>query len=182
MLPKKTAIEIANCEIKPSRRVEKMEILLKSDSRISESMKEISVADIDFEDDTPEEIELDALQSKFECVKVTVRVKIHRSSDAETVRTGKQKQEIVVADQKSTAKVTLWEDRIGSLTEGQLYCLQGFVVKEFGGEKYLSMGSESKIEAIPDIEFVKISNTEKTIQDVAIMAVAQLNCYKACLR
>ena len=36
--------------------------------------------------------------------------------------------------------------------------------------------------AIPDIEFVKISNTEKTIQDVAIMAVAQLNCYKACLR
>ena len=27
----------------------------------------------------------------------------------------------------------------------------------------------------------KVSNSEKTIQDAAIMAVAQLNCYKACL-
>ena len=41
------------------------------------------------------------------------------------------------------------------------------------------MDGEWKIEAIPDIEFLKTSNTEKTIQGVAFMAVAQLNCYKA---
>ena len=144
MPPKKTAIEIANCEIKSSRRGDQMEILLKSDSRIGESTKEIKVADIDFEGDTQDEIELDALQSKFKYAKVTVRVKIHRASDAETVRTGKQKQEVVVADLTSTGKDTLWEDQIGSLTEGLSYCLQGFVVKEFGGEKYLSMDGESK--------------------------------------
>jgi len=32
------------------------------------------------------------------------------------------------------------------------------------------------------VEALEISNTEKTIKDVAIMAVAQLNCYRACLR
>ena len=71
ILPKKQAIEIENCEIKPSRRGEKLEILLKADSRISESPKKVEVADIDFEDETPEEIELDALEGKFEYAKVT---------------------------------------------------------------------------------------------------------------
>ena len=47
--------------------------------------------------------------------------------------------------------------------------------------KYISFGGESKVTQIKDIEFVKICNTEKTITDVAIMAVAQLECYKACL-
>ena len=182
MMPKKQAIEIENCEIKPSRRGEKMEILLKSDSRINEIKKKIEVADIDFEDDTPEEIQLDSLQSKFEYVKVTVRVKIHRVTEAETVRTGKRKQEVVVADKKSTAKVTLWEDQIGSLKQGESYCLEVFFVKEFGGEKYLSVGSESKIVSIENVEVLEISNTDKTIKDVAIMAVAQMNCYRACLR
>ena len=54
-----------------------MEILLKSDSWISESKRKIEVPDTDFEDDTPEEIQLGALQSKFDYAKVTVRVKIH---------------------------------------------------------------------------------------------------------
>ena len=182
MLPKKQAIEIENCEIKPSRRGEKLEILLKADSRISESPKKIEVADIDFEDETPEEIELDALEGKFEYAKVTVGVKIHRVSEPDIVRTGKKKQEVLVADKKSTAKVTLWEDQVGSLTEGVSYCLQSFVVKEFGGEKYLSMGVESKIIPIADMEVLKISSTEKTLKDVTIVSVPQNDCYRACLR
>ena len=85
-----------------------MEILLKSDSKINASDKKIDVPDIDFEDDTPEEIALDALQSKYE---VTVNVKVQKLSDPETVRTGKEKQDISVADQSSTVKVILWENK-----------------------------------------------------------------------
>ena len=94
-------------------------------------------------------------------------------NDTETVRTGKQKQEIPVADQSTTAKVTLWKEQAGSLKEGISYQLEGV--------KYLSFGGESKITPIDDIECVKICDNEKTIIDVAIMAVAQLECYKACL-
>ena len=53
---------------------------IKYDSRINESDK-IEVADVDFEDSTPDEIALDALQSKYVFAKVTV--KVHRSSDPE---------------------------------------------------------------------------------------------------
>ena len=134
------------------------------------------------EDNTPEEIALDALQSKYVFAKVTVNVKVQKSSDPETVRTGKEKQDISVADQSSTAKVTLWEEQVGPLHEGASYRLESFVVKEWGGVKYLSMGGESKILPIEEIQFVKISNDEKTIKDVQIMAVPQLACYKACLR
>jgi hypothetical protein len=65
MLSKKKAIEIKHCEIKPSRRGEKMEILLKSSSKINESEKKIDVPDVDFENDNPDEITLDALQLKM---------------------------------------------------------------------------------------------------------------------
>ncbi len=54
-----------------------MEILLKSDSKINPSDKKINVPDIDFEEDTPKEIVLDALQSKYDWAKVTVNVKVH---------------------------------------------------------------------------------------------------------
>ena len=62
-----------------------MEILLKCDSSINKSQKEIEVACIDFEDNSPEEITLDALQSKFTFAKVTVSVKVHKASDPEMV-------------------------------------------------------------------------------------------------
>ena len=91
MLTKNRAIEINNCEFKPSRRGDKMEILLKSDSKINASVKKIDVPDIDFEDDTPEAIALDTLHSKYVFAKVTVNVKVHKSSDPEMVRTGKKK-------------------------------------------------------------------------------------------
>ena len=149
------------------------------DSEINVSDKKIDVPDIDFEDDIPEEIVLDALQSKYVFAKVTVNVKVYKSSDPETVRTGKEKQEVSVADQSSTGKVTLLEEQVEHVREGASYRLESFVVREWGGVKYLG---QSKIVPIDDIDFVKISNDEKTIKDVQIMAVPQLACYKACLR
>jgi len=55
-----------------------------------------------------------------------VWVKIYQVTEAETVRTGKKKQEVKVADQKSTAKVTLWEDHIGSLLAASQSYKTGF--------------------------------------------------------
>ena len=125
---------------------------------------------------------LETLQAKYVFAKVTVNVKVHKLNDPESVRTGKQKQEVLVADHSTTAKVTLWEEQIGYLREGASYRLECFVVRESGGAKYLSMGGESKVSLIDDIEFVKVSNDEKKMKDVKIMAVAELDCYKGCLR
>ena len=63
--------------------------------------------------------------------------------------------------------------------EGLCYYLESFIVKEFGG---LSMGGESKIIPIADMEVLEIFNTEKTLKDVTIVSVPQNVCYRACLR
>ena len=78
LMAKKKAIAKKNCEIKQSRRGDKMEILLKTDTSVGETAKKIEVSDMDFEDDTPEVIKLDDLQSKYVFAKVTVNVKLKK--------------------------------------------------------------------------------------------------------
>ena len=67
----------------------------------------------------------------------------------------------------TTLQVTLWEEQVGILHDqtssdsvgGQVgilhdhtsYKMENFVVREFGGTKYLSMGSESKVIPIEEI-------------------------------
>ena len=75
------------------------------------------------------------LQSKYVFAKVTVSVKVKKLADPEIVRTGKQKQEVHVADHNSTTEVILWEEDIGKLHEQSSYRLENFVVKEWGGTK-----------------------------------------------
>jgi hypothetical protein len=62
---------------------------------------------VDFKDDNPDEIRLDALQSKYVFAKVTVSVKVQKLADPEIVRTGQQKQEVHVADHSSTTSYSL---------------------------------------------------------------------------
>ena len=50
--------------------------MLKATTSISETPKKIEVSDVDFEDNSPEEIKLDVLQSKYIFAKVSVAVKI----------------------------------------------------------------------------------------------------------
>ena len=88
------------------------------------------------------EIELAGLQLKHVYARVSVNLRVQKLADLETVRTGKQKQHVYVADHSSTAKVTLWEEQVGILHDQTSYKLENIVVREFGGTKYLSMGSE----------------------------------------
>ena len=65
MMVKKRPVEIQNCEIKPSLRGDKMEILLKSNSAVEESTRSIDVPEVDFEDEVPEEIEVSKIKEKY---------------------------------------------------------------------------------------------------------------------
>lgn len=151
MMSKKIPIQIQNCEIKPSRRGEKMEILLKFHSSIKETTETFDVSDVEYLDGTPKTITLDELQSKHGYAKVTVDVKVQKSCDPETVRTGKVKQEVYIADSTSTARATLWEEHVGILHEETSNRLENFVVRQWGDTKYLGMGNDSKIVKIDDI-------------------------------
>lgn len=111
-----------------------------------------------------------------------MNVKVQKAAKTETVSTGKQKQDVFIADHSSTATVTLWEEQIGSLQEQVSYTLENFTVREWGGAKYLSMDKESKVVQIADIEDVKVLEDDQMIQDARVVGVSQLDNYKACLR
>ena len=84
--------------------------------------------------------------------------------------TGKQKQDVIIADHSSTAKLILWEEQIGSLQEYASYRLENLVVREWGGAKYLSMAKDTKKFQIDDIADVKtVEDDHKTIQDVHVV-------------
>lgn len=55
--------------------------------------------------------------------------------------TGKRKQDVFIADHNSTAKVTPWEEQIGSLQEQASHTLETFVM-DWGATEYLSMTKE----------------------------------------
>lgn len=109
-------------------------------------------------------------------------VKIKKKAEPEIVKTGKQKQDVFIADHSSTAKVTLWEEHIGSLQEHMSHKLENFIVWEWGGAKYLSVEKDSKLISIDDIEDAKMVDDDMMIQDAQVIAVSQLDSHKACLR
>ena len=91
------------------------------------------MTEMEFDDETPEAVILDGLQSKYVFARITVNVEVNKEADAETVRTGKQNQEVCVADHSSTVKITLWEEDVGILQEQSSYRRENFVVGEWGG-------------------------------------------------
>ena len=53
--------------------------------------------------------------------------------------TGKRKQDITVADASGTAKVTIWEENNGPMSESACYELQCFIAREWNSKQYLSL-------------------------------------------
>ena len=75
--------------------------------------------------------------------------------ESEFVATGKKKQDVIVCDSSGMVKV-LSGKNIDILEEQASYCLQNFVVREFGSSKYLGMAMEgSRVIPIGDIGEVK---------------------------
>jgi len=184
-MSKRQPVQLTDCEIKQARRGNKMEILLKANTTIGESPKKIEVLSVEFKDHTPSLVTLHELQGVDTYERVTVDVKVTRVSEVETVGTGKKKQDVTIADGGGTAKVTLWEEHIGELRNNICYNLANFVVREWGGRKYLSIARDSTISCIGDIGDVNEGDENEEIHElknVQIVAVSQLDKYKACMR
>ena len=117
--------------------------------------------------------------------KVIVTVKVLKVND--TVKLPEKiKQDVIVADQTTTARVTLWEDNVGAFNEGRSYILKNFVIRVYQSTKYLSMGGDAtEIVPIEDIAVVAAESNindeeEVTLYSVVIIGVPHLDTHKAC--
>ena len=118
--------------------------------------------------------------------KITTSVKVIQVSDIVTVTGGKKKQDVTIADNTSTAKVTLWEQYIGALQDGKSYKLNNFVVREYKNIKFLSMPREgSTIAEVEDMASDSDAEERQQIKQLSnaqIIGVPHLDTYKACIR
>lgn len=187
----KLPIKLEDCEVRKSRQGYSMEILLKNTTIITESSKDIDTSQED-PDDSPTAITLLQLSDIQLFQKITTSAKVIQVSDTITVTGGKKKQEVTIADDTSTAKVTLWEQYIGILQDGKSYKLNNFVVREYKNIKFLSMPREgstiTEIEDIGDVEEVPLDSDGeerqqlKQLSNAQIIGVPHLDMYKACMR
>ena len=86
---------------------------------------------------------------------VNVQGKVTKVNGPMSVHTGKKKQDVVIADSSASAKLTIWEEMIGSIIEGTSYKFSNVFVLEYAGLKSLSFPKEGgNIEKIDDIKGV----------------------------
>lgn len=90
----------------------------------------------------PKLVTLDTLASLPLYKRVSVNIKVLKVFPPQHVGLdGKRKQDVSVADHTDKSTVVLWEENVNTLKHGQSYNLN-FLVKEFQGEKHLSIPKE----------------------------------------
>ena len=99
---------------------------------------------------------------------------------------GKNVQDVTVADSTDCARCTLWETDIGQLEKGKSYDMKMFIIREFNSKNYLSKAKDSEIVELDDIgETVSYSaelqDNSTTILSAEIVGVAELEKHKTCL-
>ena len=183
---KNIPVELINCEVKSSRYGEGYEVMLKGGTHIKESPKKMDVPALMVGMTiTPRSITLGDLPQTENYEKVTVKIKVLEVKEAVHLA-DKLKQDVLIADHTATAKVSLWQEHVNTLSEHKCYSLKNFLVREYQSRKYLSMSKvATEVTPIDDIGVVveqADTEDEVTIQNVTIIGVPHLDIYKACLQ
>lgn len=121
---------------------------------------------------------------------VHIQAKVMHVGEAFELRNGGQVQEGVIADTSGHVILNIWEGNIGKIKEGCSYEMKGLMVKEYRGNKSLSMPKENfSIKEIDDIGSLsdsytggKISLEIQLIRDVRVFAVEKLDSYCSCVK
>lgn len=137
---KKEAVTLLNCEVKTSKRGPHLEVVVGRNTEMQKSPTKFNVSAMVCTQSN--EITLDQLQELQVYQRVTVKVKVVSEKDAVEVKKGLKKQDVVIGDGSGSAKLTLWEQDIGSLKERKSYKLSGMIVKMYNDRKYLSKPKE----------------------------------------
>ena len=178
------AVTIENCQVKKSRQSDELEVLLRSASRLQSSPKKFNIGDITKL--TTSEITLRDLSTRNTFNKVSVPAKVIRVDDPVKVSGNLTKQDIVVADSTSAAKLTVWEANVGCVTEGESYRFVNLVVRSYQHSKYLSLPKDSghieKIEDIGDVVEDDLAEDSVTVYGAEVAGVIALGSYMSCLQ
>ena len=171
-----------NCDIQLNRYTTKLEVVIKSYTKIEPSKTVFDIDDLQAIGSTS--IPLSQLRSMAEYSKANVKVKVIDIKQPQTVGNNKKKQEVVIADSSDNCTLTLWENVIGCLELLESYSISKLMVRVFNGDYYLSLPAhgamvqifddiDEVIEDIPD-------SMESKIKGATVISVKEIKQFLAC--
>ena len=118
--------------------------------------------------------------------KISITAKAVLVSDQEQVYNGKVKQDVKLADTTGSTCLVLWESDVGKLQQGVSYCFSGLVVRTYNNKKCYSMHQDVTYEIVDDLNDIESDDDTadpeiKQFQHASVVAVVQLDIYRACL-
>lgn len=162
-------ITLKNCQIQYNKAKNKLEVVLRTYTKIERSHIKFDVPDMKTVGSPL--IPLCDLEKKEEYDKVTVRIKVIKLHDPQTVGTGKIKQDVTIADATAKATLTLWESNVKKLDNQKSYQLNRVIVRIFMGKHHLSIPpSGSSIDEISDVEDLSIDTDSSEEEEESVVA------------
>lgn len=174
-----------NCQIQKNKFSNKLEVVLRGNTKIEPSSFEFEIPDMKTVGSPL--IQLCDLSNYVEYDKVTVKVKVIKVFDPQTVSNGKIKQEIIIADETGKCVLTLWESYVNVLCLEKSYQLSRITVKVFMGKHQLSIpASGSTIEDVSDVEDLDIDSDisedeDQYLTEVSVAGVQHLDTIYTCI-
>lgn len=175
-------VTLSHCQIQQSRKTDILELKLNATTEVQKANKEFNIPD-DVENGSL--IQLSEIYDLTEYSRVTVEINVLKIDDPVEIANGKKKQDIIIADNTQSARLTLWEEDIGKLSESKSYHLSNLLIREFQGKRYLTTTKEeTHIEEISEVECIPLEEFEESEMDpvVTVIAVENISAFQSCMK
>ena len=170
-----------------------MEVVLKNQTKISESPKKIKLPENTESEEEIITVALDQLHTIANFKRINVNIKVVQVSSPSTITGNTGNKDVIIGDTTATSRVILWESDIDTLKTGKCYTLKSFIVREYNQIKHLSKPREGasviEIDNIGTVQTDELNEdqlllpTQSTeITNAQIVGVPQLDIYKSCIR
>ncbi len=177
----------SHCEIKRSRREDKLEVMVGKRTKLEKSRKVFEVQKQAVGEGT---LQLKDMENVSDFSRMNVKVKVLRvERPMEIGGGGKKKQDVVIADASANSRLTVWEEEIGQLEKGKSYSLTGMLVREFNGKKYLTTAKQNSLievegEDVGDVQEEKNAEEGSSgeVDNVKVIGVERVDSYDGCLK
>ena len=129
----KETVTISNCEIRPSKVDDELEIIVKSSSGLQRSATKFQIPDDITGLYSIQCITIEHVEELPIFKKISITAKAVLVSDQEQVYNGKAKQDVKLADTTGSICLVLWESDVGKLQQGVSYrslsiCALSFII------------------------------------------------------
>ena len=180
-----TPVTLKNCQISTNRTTGKLQIVVKSHTKLEESQdKSLTVGDKNTLGSPF--ITIDSLSTLQDYDRATLNVTAIKVKSSIVVSNGKKKQDVVVADSTGQTTLTLWEQDVGMILEGKSYKLNRIQVHHYLGTTALTYpqfgATAEQIDDLLDhIPKLPDSDDDTVINTLSIIGVTSLNITFTCV-